>query len=224
MPVKKEIIFPIFLECCQFCTDTFWENVFEDLAYGKTPYGTYISKNFLCCSYKKKEFTYKIERKDIKVFYTEVFNLLSKKLCLSSPKDLIKQKEIFELYEFSNRFSRDNWSDIRKKSIKELLLELFVINMKNKHKLSIKQARYLISTIFIAMVFKIISSNDISYNDGNINSIEGIEFSKGKTIINKKLYNITNILNNSVVTHPEKKKMSHKWDKYLKDLKKNTKF
>ena len=63
MPIKREIIYPIFLECCQFTDDKFWENVFEDLAYGKTPYGTYISKDFLCCSYKKKEFSYKIEKK-----------------------------------------------------------------------------------------------------------------------------------------------------------------
>ena len=63
MPIKREIVYPIFLECCQFTDDKFWENVFEDLAYGKTPYGTYISKDFLCCSYKKKEFSYKIEKK-----------------------------------------------------------------------------------------------------------------------------------------------------------------
>ena len=37
MPIKKEIIYPVFLECCEFSSDTFWANVFEDLAYGKTP-------------------------------------------------------------------------------------------------------------------------------------------------------------------------------------------
>ena len=47
MPIKKEIVYPVFLECCEFSVDSFWENIFEDLAYGKTPYGTYINKNFL---------------------------------------------------------------------------------------------------------------------------------------------------------------------------------
>ena len=63
MLVKKELLYPIFLECSQHADDTFWENIFEDLAYGKAPYGTYISKDFLCCGYKKKEFSYKIEKK-----------------------------------------------------------------------------------------------------------------------------------------------------------------
>ena len=46
MPIKKDIVYPGFIECLQFTEDIFWENIFEDLAYGKTPYGTYISKDF----------------------------------------------------------------------------------------------------------------------------------------------------------------------------------
>ena len=79
MPIKKDIVYPIFIECLQFTEDIFWENIFEDLAYGKTPYGTYISKDFLCCKYKKKDFSYKIERKDPKILYEEVYNLLANK-------------------------------------------------------------------------------------------------------------------------------------------------
>ena len=63
MPLRKEIVYPIFLECCQYTEDTFWESIFTDLAYGKPPYGTYISKGFLCCTHKKKDFSYKIEKK-----------------------------------------------------------------------------------------------------------------------------------------------------------------
>ena len=47
MTIKKEIVYPIFLECFQYITDKFWLNIFEDLAYGKAPYGTYISKGSL---------------------------------------------------------------------------------------------------------------------------------------------------------------------------------
>ena len=28
-------------------------NIFEELAYGKTSYGIYISKNFICCNQRK---------------------------------------------------------------------------------------------------------------------------------------------------------------------------
>ena len=64
--MKKELLYPIFLECCQYTSDIFWENIFEDLAYGKTPYGTYVSKNFLICNNKKKNFSYKITFNDPK--------------------------------------------------------------------------------------------------------------------------------------------------------------
>ena len=78
MVLKKEIIFPVFLNCIQYITDSFWVNIFEDLAYGITPYGSYISKSFLCCNYKDKEFSYKIERKEPEQLYNDVLFLLSK--------------------------------------------------------------------------------------------------------------------------------------------------
>jgi len=130
MPIKREIIYPIFLECCQFTDDKFWENVFEDLAYGKTPYGTYISKDFLCCSYKKKEFSYKIEKKLPKDVYNDVYDLLTNKLGLLSPLEKSKKRKIFKDIEEDITESRKNWNDIKKKNIKELLIELYVARMK----------------------------------------------------------------------------------------------
>ncbi len=219
MMPKKEIIYPIFLECCQYAIDTFWENVFEDLAYGKMPYGTFISNDFLCCSYRKKDFSYKIERKNAKQVHDEVYNLLVNKLGLVSPQERVKQKKAFKEYENTIRYSRNTWSSIRKKSIKELLIELFVTRMKNKYSLSLKESRHLLSVIFMAMVFKVITSDDIQYEKGSIQSINGIEFSKGKVKINRDLYDLNVNVTPSLVL--EKKRMSDNWTKYLKELKKN---
>ena len=217
MTLKKEIVYPIFLECCPHAIDTFWETVFEDLAYGKTPYGTYISKDFLCCSYRKKDFSYKIERKDAKQVYDEVYGLLATKLGLFSPQERVKQKKAFNDFESNMRFSRNSWSSIRKKSIKDLLIELFVTRMKNKYSLSIKQSRYLLSAIFMAMVFKVITSDDIKYEDGDILAIEGISFAKGQVTIDRNLYD----LNVSIVPRLvlDKRRMSDNWTQYLKNLK-----
>jgi hypothetical protein len=219
MPFKKEIIYPIFLECSPHTKDTFWENVFEDLAYGKTPYGTYISKDFLCCSYRKKDFSYKIERKDVKQVYDEVYKLLAKKLGLSSPQERARQKKAFDEIEENMRFSRNSWSSIRKKNIKELLIEIFVTRMKNKYSLSLKQSRHLLSSIFMAMVFKVITSNDIEYKDSGIQAIKGINFSKGKVIFKRDLYNIKAGITPTLVLD-KKKRMSDNWIKYIKELKK----
>ena len=154
MPLKKEIIYPIFLECCVYAEDSFWKNIFDDLAYGKTPYGTYINKDFLCCGYKDKEFSYKIEKIEPKKIYTDIYKLLTNKLGILSQKEKIKKRISFYQAEDRIKQSRQSWSDIRKKNIKDLLIERYVIDMKKKYLLTIKQSKYLLSVIFIAIVFK----------------------------------------------------------------------
>jgi hypothetical protein len=221
MVIKKEIIYPVFLECCEFAFNAFWENVFEDLAYGKTPYGTYIHKNFLCCSYKNKEFSYKIERKDPKTLCDDIYNLLTKKLGILSQKEKVKKRVDFHETESRIKEFRQEWGNIRKKNIKDLLVQRYVVDMKNKHLLSFKQAKYLLSVIFIAMVFKVITSKDIEYSNGKIQNIDGIEFTKKKIIVKRDVYNID--VNFSPEVLADKKIMSDNWDKYLSALRKHRK-
>ena len=203
----KKIVYPIFLECCQYTNDIFWENIFENLAYGKPPYGSYISKNFLCCSYEQKEFNYKIEKKDSKTVYEEVFSLLTNRLGIFSHQEKVKKINDIK-----------NWNDIKKKNVKELLIELYVSRMRTKYSLSIKQARYLLSTILIAMVFKVITVNDIDYSDGRINKIDGINFAKKQVIITRNLWNMNLNFTSSIFV--DEKFMANNWEKYLEKLRK----
>ena len=218
MLVKKDLCYPIFLECCQYADDTFWENIFEDLAYGKCPYGTYISKDFLSCGYKKKEFSYKIEKKKAETIYQEVYGLLTKRLGLLSHREKIKKKKVFTDLEDSLSVNRKKWVDIKKKNMKELLIELYVTRMKNKHYLSAKQAKYLISIILIALVFKVITSSSIDYSNGRINKIEGIDFAKKQVIIKRDLYSLE--VNFAPHIFVDKKTMSDNWEKFLENLRK----
>lgn len=220
MPTKKEIVYPIFLECCQYATDSYWENIFEELAYGKSPYGSYISKGFLCCSYKKKDFSYKIEKKNPKQMYEDIYNLLTNKLGLLSQQDKIKKRKLFKDVEKSLNDCRKNWNDIRKKNVKELLIELYVTRMKDKHSLTIKQARHLLSVIYIGLVFKVITCKDIDYSEGQINNIEGITFTKRKINIEKNLYNLDVNFTTNIIF--DKKLMSDNWEKYIKERNKPT--
>ena len=221
MTTKKEIIYPIFINCCKYTKDIFWENIFEDLAYGKTPYGTYISKNFLCCSYKKKEFNYKIEEKHPKTLYNEIYNLLNKKLGLLSHEERITKKKDFIDTEENIKESRKNWNDIKKKNIKDLLIELYVSRMKYNYELTIKQSRYLYSVISLAMIFKIITQDDIEYKNGHIKKINGIDFDKKQIIIKKNIYNLDySNISSSYNTLQERKLLSDNWEKYLKEVRK----
>lgn len=220
MIIQKEIIYPYFLDCCQYATDNFWENIFEGLAYGKTPYGTYISKNFFCCSYKKKEFSYKLENKDPKELYNDIYDLLTNKLGLYSNKEKAKKKFDFELLEDDIKISKNNWSNIRKKSTKDILIEKYVIDMKYKHNLSINQSKYLLSLIVIALMFKTINIKDIKYENGKILNIEGIEFDNNEIIFKKNLFNLEPMITPQFVEY--KKFMFDNWEKLLKDLRKTS--
>jgi len=213
---KKDILYPIFLECCQFTTDNYWENIFQELAYGKTPYGSYISKDYLCCNYKNKEFIYKIEVKDPEIIYEEVYNLLFNKLGLQSYQQKIQKRSDFNDIEDNIRNSRNSWNTIRKKNIKDLLIEKYIIEMKSKYSLSTSQCKNLMSTIFVALMFKVITAKDIVYKDGIITNIYGITFSNQTVHINRNIFVPTSNINTDIIF--DKMSICDTWEKYINDL------
>ena len=214
--MKREIIYPIFLECSELSCDTFWKNIFEDLAYGQTPYGTYISKGFFCCSYKNKEFSYKIEKNDIQELFSDIQEL-SKRVGILSYEDKIQKKIDFKNAESDMKGNRQKWCSIRKKNLKDFLIENYVIRMKKEFNLDYKQAKYLNYVIFIAMIFKIITMKDIEYDEGEIKNIQGISFTDKKINLDKDIFSYEG---RKCILVDDRKFMSDNWEKYLFALKK----
>lgn len=216
---KKELIYPFLLECKNFTPDLYWKNVFEDLAYGVTPYGTFISKDHLSCKYKDKEFSFKLQEKNAEDNFKEIFHILKFKLGLLSREDILQKKlDSNKLAEERADILKTDWSLIKRKNIKDVLIEHFVLSMKKKYKLTLNQARYLMSIIFIGMTFKVITNTDIHFEQGQIQSINGISFSTGKLFFEKDMYDMTIIEMPEIVI--EKTLLSDYWRKYL--LKFNT--
>jgi hypothetical protein len=217
MPLHKEIIYPFFLECCKHTDDVFWENVFEDLAYGKPPFGTYISKGYLCCSYKNKEFSYKICRKDPKEIYDDIYGLLTTKLGIFSQKQKAQKKLDFHEFEKNIKNTRIDWSNIRKKNVKDAMYEKYVIDMKNQHNLSIKQCKYLLSMLSLSLIFKTITSKDITFKDDKIENIESIEFQDGQVIFTRPLtLSSCDNRKDDYAEEQEIKSMRENWSKTIK--------
>lgn len=191
---NREIVYVKFLDCCKYTEDSFWKSVFEDLAYGITPYGMYISKDFICCNFKNKEFSYKIDLdKSSKELFTEIHNIFKDKFGLLSTQEKITERESFE--EIKNKLKRNkqNWSNIRKKNVKDNIIEKFLLRMKEKHDLNYKQIRHLLKIINISITFKVITTNDIIYKDSKIESINGFKFKNKAIEINKNIYCNNNI-------------------------------
>ena len=74
--------------------DTFWKYIYEDLSYGKCPYGIYLQNDYICCFIKGKEFSYRIieDKSDV---LDDIHNLLKNRAGILSDKEKIQQKEDF---------------------------------------------------------------------------------------------------------------------------------
>ncbi len=185
MGVKKELIYPFLLKCCDIPSEQFWKNIFEDLAYGQAPYGAFISKGFLTCTYKGKAFSYKLVESNPSALYRDIYELFTQKLGIFSASEHNRQKLIFEQMEQSIRERREDWSKIRKKNVKDLIIESYVVDMKKQHNLSYVQARKLAAIIYLALQFKTVTNKDINYSAGEIVSIDGISFRDRQIVLNK---------------------------------------
>jgi hypothetical protein len=209
--MKRDIQYTVFLKCSVIAVGDFWKGIFEDLACGKTPYGTYISKDFLCCNKKDKEFSYKIdESADPQTVYNEIVDIFTK-IHIFNDNDKTYQK-IAEYNELiRTQLMVSDWNSIRIKSDKDMFLEKFVIEMKHKYKLSYKQSYLLLNLIYIGLVFKIISNTDIDYNNMKINGISGLTFTQGNYTFDKNIFGSKKVLSEVI----EKKYMSNNWLKYV---------
>ncbi len=177
----KEITYPIFLEVAKYAEDHFWRSMFEEMAYEKTPYGCYMSKGFLNCSFKGKEFSYKIqENGDPQKLYEDIITLLKEKLGIFSSSDKLRKIQDFaKMEEEIKELKNNKWVGIKKKTSKDFIIENFVIEMKEKYKLSDIKTKQLLGTIMSGLIFKVYTPKDIQYENGKINEINGLEFYPG---------------------------------------------
>lgn len=185
---RKELVFPFLLHCCKYTENISWKNIFEDMAYGKAPYGSYIFKDTICCNDKGKKFSYKLNKnKDPKSLYTEIVSLIGEHLGIYSTSEIEEKKKLYENIEKSLGTNRDEWKRIRKKNIRDQIIEEYIIDNISLYNISIYKARKLLAIITLAFQFKILGNKEISYKDHNIVSIDGISFKEGNVVYSSKL-------------------------------------
>lgn len=217
MAVNKELIYHYLLECCKHTSDPYWKSIFEDLAYGITPYSTYLHNDVLICNSKDKEFAYKICSKSSEILFNDLKTIFTVKLGIMSPSEI--------LYNRNNLIQKqeadyDNWSSIKKKNIKETIIENFAIDMKNKFSLTQQQTKYLIDIIVLMLILKIINNDDIIIQNSCISEIRGIQFSQKQIQISHRLYDWDMVTDSDIIITD--KLMSEQWNRFLTSLRKLT--
>jgi|LauGreDrversion4_2_1035121.scaffolds.fasta_scaffold00284_32 hypothetical protein len=190
MPLKRDVIYPIFLKCVDYVkNDIFWKETFEELSYGNCFHGSYISKGFLCSNIKGKEFTYKFIGKEPEKICQDVIKLLKEKLNIMSKNDRQALLIEFEDTEKNLKKIKDTeWTEIKKKSLKDILFQNYLIRSKNIYQLTDYQLKKLYNLINLGIMLKSIKNSDIIYKDGEIKEIKGIMFYPKKYKIDIDIY------------------------------------
>jgi hypothetical protein len=190
MPLRRDVIYPIFLKCIEFIeNDTFWRETFEELSYGNCYQGSYISKGFICSNIKGKEFIYKFIDKEPEKIFQDISKLFKEKLNIMSKNDRkILINEFEEVEKNLKSIKNTDWSDIKKKSLKDILFQNFLIKCKKSYELSDYQLKKIYNSINLGLMLKSIKNSDIVYENGEIKEIKGINFSHGKYKIDIDIY------------------------------------
>lgn len=190
MPLKRDVIYPIFLKCIEFIdNDTFWRETFEELSYGNCYQGSYISKGFICSNIKGKEFIYKFIDKEPEKIYQDISKLFKERLNIMSKNDRkILINEFEEVEKNLKSIKNTEWSEIKKKSLKDILFQNFLIKCKKEYELTDYQLKKLYNSINLGVMLKSIKNSDIIYDNGQIVEIKGINFYKNKYKIDIDIY------------------------------------
>jgi len=187
--MKKNILrFPLLLEVSLRQKNKFWTDVFENLAYGRAPYGCYVTaSSFVVSKNKGHEFTYFLgeQAKSADEISAELIDILTKKMNFMSITDRLRKLENFKKIKdvIKNKMWKSSWSDIRRKKSKDQLIEMYVLTLKDKNKISSSNVKSLLSAIVIGLIFKDIDSDNITMKKGKVVDISNIKIKNKKWTI-----------------------------------------
>jgi hypothetical protein len=205
------MIYPFFIEFTNYINNTYWKLLYEDMAYGKFPSGTYIQNKHFCCFHKGKEFNVPLDDSDNFSIFTQIHSLLQTKMGISSEEEQIKLKDNM----LKAQVQKEENS---KRLIKDSTLTSFVIRSGNKYHLSDNMIRKIFSLLILGFMFKTLLVKDVSFNGNEINSIKGINFYEKKVKIKG---NILDLKCNNIDLNENKTDIttiSSYWPKYLHNI------
>ena len=224
--MKKEILYPIFLQCASQVEDTFWRYVYEDLSYGKCPYGLSLQKNYLTCYIRGKEFSYKMDpEKSPKTIFEELDALLRERAGILSEKEkmterarLCRQRTTVPVKSSTAIQKKEEWTHVKKKMIRDTLLEQYVLENSQKYNVTAIMAKRVLSLLIVGLMFKTITAKDIMYQNGFIKKIEGFDFEPSKIVIHKNVLQCKNYAP-PTVEESSAKPLHTYWTLYLEEMK-----
>lgn len=206
--LKRNLIFPFFLKCTEYCKDEFWKQVLEDMAYGKPPKNILVYDKNLVLNIGKKKESFSFENLNEKEFIEQVIPFLQNHISLYSSSDVKKRQAIIEqMKKEKEKIKKSKWTQIRKNNPKKIFLLRFVHEKKQEFDLSWTTCTRLYNELF-DVLFKQGMSKKVDFEDGKIISVEGLEFYE-------KSYSFQKLDEQTSKSNKTAKKFS-KWEAYVK--------
>ena len=201
------IIHQEFIKCFPFIKNDIFFGFFKNLIVGIYPRNSYIYKNVFTSKNKKFE-PFRIDIDDGLILYESVKNAIVKSENLNIEYN---KYNLFKILEIDKDLK---WKNIKKKKIKDALIDDFVARSKKLYNLNSNQSKFLLFSIYISIVLKIIKHKDIHITDMKIDKINGIEFLDKDVIISKNIYNEIVVM----IDNPKqvKNKMENSWINFMK--------
>lgn len=142
--MEEPVYYLEYLFCCQFTTNNYIIDLLEDLATKKKK-----------CSITGKLSSYQDN-------YYQLYT------------DILKYYKIKDKINPTENTSIKNWSSIRKKTTKDLILKNFIIDIKYKYLFDETTLQNLKREIMIALNFKNVNDKNIIIKDNKITTIVGL--------------------------------------------------
>lgn len=214
--MKKQLIYPIFLKIASTMNDTFWKYIYEDMAYGKCPFGIFLDQSYLCCFIKGKEFSFKMDENN-PTLQDDIHHMMKQKAEILSEKEKIQKKD--EILSKQKKLQ----NAITKKCSRDNLLQEYILKNAKTHEISIDVCHRVINFIFVGFLLKLLDIRDITLQENTIEKIKGIEFHSKKILVtNNFLYDKNLKLSSSIFSEDDSKKgILTLWQTFISD---STKF
>lgn len=171
---KKKVLYPIFEECARIATDPFWRDKFEKASFGKLPRGFTINKDSLIYKRGTKNDWVIIPSTPHEAYSVCVFFFQSAaKIYSDLDRKRIDEEE--KLMQLQEQLKERTWAKTLKRQ-KEVLVELYIHELREEYQLSVDAAKRLEDLITIGILYNHFNKDNIILEEGMIARIEGLVY------------------------------------------------
>jgi len=176
-------LYPIFERCAKMTLDEYWKDIFCGASQNKFPKGVrYDSKsNTLFIRTQLQSGKIITDSVELGTSPESMFKIIQEvfreRLGIFSPLDIqVKRSEITEMRESCILSLDCGWKDIKPRSLKELIITRYIINLKEKYNLNDRDAKKAYITLQLGFQLKQLCSDDVIYEKMSIKNIEGFVY------------------------------------------------